>query len=57
MPIGALGCFLTGAVVLLIAESDLVRLAAALLLLAAMFLGVVAVATPELLSREDDQDS
>lgn len=53
----ALGCFVVGATVLLIAEPTALRLAAALLLIAAVFLGVAAIATPELLGRDEDADA
>ncbi len=38
----------------LVAEPDLLRLAGALLFLLAVFLGATAVATPELLERDED---
>jgi hypothetical protein len=53
---GALGCFVLGAAILLVSEPDLLRMAGALLMLAAVFLGVGAVATPELLGGEEDED-
>lgn len=52
----AVGCFGVGAAVLLIAGPTLLRLAGALLLIAAMFLGVAAIATPELLGRDEDTE-
>ena len=52
--IAAVACFAAGAALLLVAEPDLLRLAGSLLLLVAVFLGATAVATPELLEREDE---
>jgi hypothetical protein len=52
--IAALACFAAGAALLLLAEPDLLRLAGSLLLLLAVFLGATAVATPELLERDED---
>ena len=52
--IAAVAAFASGAVLLLVAEPDLLRLAGSLLLLLAVFLGATAAATPELLERDDD---
>ena len=52
--IAAVASFAAGAALLLVAEPDLLRLAGALLLLLAVFLGATAVATPELLERDED---
>ena len=54
--LAAVACFVVGAAGLLLAEPDLIRMAAAFLLLAAMVAGVTAIATPELLGRETDED-
>lgn len=54
--LGALLLFALGAGVLVLAESTLLRTGSALVLVAAVFAGVAAVATPELLAGDEEAD-
>ena len=51
----AFGALVAGAILLLLAEAEILRVVAALLLLAGIALGVFAVATPEFLEGGEDR--
>lgn len=52
----AVAALVVGAAVLFLADAEALRVASAALLLAGIGLGVLAVATPEFLTRDQEED-